>query len=157
MRNLQIALNLQYTEMPKRKDFRIGCIGAGFIMRDCHLVAYQDAGFYPYAIASRTFANAQEVAKKFQISKVYETWEELIQDPDIEILDIAFPPDQQLPIVREAVKQKHIKGILCQKPLAMNFWKKPKRLLPSVRRRASSWLSTPICAMTNRCVLSSRF
>ena len=38
--------------LPKRKDFRIGCIGAGFIMRDCHLVAYRDAGFNPVAITS---------------------------------------------------------------------------------------------------------
>ena len=27
--------------MPEKKDFRIGCIGSGFIMRDCHLVAYR--------------------------------------------------------------------------------------------------------------------
>ena len=35
-------------EMPKKKDFKIGCIGAGFIMRDCHLVAYQNAGSYNF-------------------------------------------------------------------------------------------------------------
>ena len=32
---------------PARKDYLIGCIGAGFIMKDCHLVAYQNAGFTP--------------------------------------------------------------------------------------------------------------
>ena len=31
----------------------IGCIGAGFIMDECHLVAYRNAGFNPVAIASR--------------------------------------------------------------------------------------------------------
>ena len=34
-------------ELPKRRDWRIGCAGAGFIMRDCHLVAYRQAGFNP--------------------------------------------------------------------------------------------------------------
>ena len=47
--------------LPRRKDFRIGCVGAGFIMRDCHLVAYRQAGFNPVAVASRQPERAQEV------------------------------------------------------------------------------------------------
>ncbi|MFC4302543.1 Gfo/Idh/MocA family protein [Cohnella boryungensis] len=121
MSELELDLNLNIEPvMPARKDYRIGCIGSGFIMRDCHLVAYRDAGFNPVAIASRTYANAKAVAELRGIPKVHETWEQLIRDPDIEILDIAVPPDKQLEIVRQAVRQKHIKGILCQKPLAMN-------------------------------------
>jgi len=49
-------------DMPNKKDWKIGCIGSGFIMRDCHLVAYNNAGFSPYAISSRTKENAREVA-----------------------------------------------------------------------------------------------
>jgi predicted dehydrogenase len=108
--------------LPKKKDYKIGCIGAGFIMRDCHLVAYRDAGFNPYAISSLSLKESEEVAKMHNIPKVYETYQELLADPDVEIVDIAIPPDQQLSVVREAVKYKgRIKGILCQKPLAMNF------------------------------------
>ena len=108
--------------LPKRKDYRIGCIGSGFIMRDCHLVAYRAAGFNPQAITSLTYEHAKQVAESANIPKVYRTWQELVADPEIEILDIAVPPDKQIDIVREAVKQKsHIKGMLCQKPLAMNF------------------------------------
>lgn len=107
--------------MPNRKDFRIGCIGSGFIMRDCHLVAYKEIGFNPVAIASRTYENAKVVANLHQIPIVYSSWEELLDDSSIEILDIAIPPDQQLPVIKEAVKKKHIKGIICQKPLAMNL------------------------------------
>ncbi|MFC5703984.1 Gfo/Idh/MocA family protein [Cohnella faecalis] len=117
--NVSLDYNIE-PELPNRKDFRIGCIGSGFIMRDCHLVAYRDAGFNPYAISSRTPANAREVAEQRGISRVYDTWQELVADPQVEILDIAIPPDRQLEIVRAAVTQKHIKGILCQKPLAMN-------------------------------------
>lgn len=107
--------------LPERKDFRIGCIGAGFIMRDCHLVAYRAAGFNPYAITSLSIEESRAVAERHNIPHVYSTWQELLSDPDVEIADIAVPPDQQLEIVRFAVTQKsHIKGILCQKPLAMN-------------------------------------
>lgn len=35
-------------------NYRIGCIGAGMIMAECHLAAYREAGFLVAAIASRT-------------------------------------------------------------------------------------------------------
>ena len=38
----------------RSRDLRIGCIGAGMIMAECHLAAYKDAGFPVVAIASRT-------------------------------------------------------------------------------------------------------
>lgn len=107
--------------MPKRKDYRIGSIGAGFIVRSQHMVAYHDVGFNPYAITSLSREESESVAKLHSIPNVYDTWQELLADENVEILDIAVPPDCQLEIVREAIKQKHIKGILCQKPLAMNL------------------------------------
>jgi predicted dehydrogenase len=107
--------------LPPKTDYGIGCIGAGFIMRDVHIVAYQKAGFHVHAIASRTPDNAQAAAAARGIATVYDTWQQLLDDARIDILDIAFPPDQQLDIVREAVKRPHIKGILAQKPLAMNY------------------------------------
>ena len=39
--------------LPRDKSVGIGCIGTGFIMADCHLVAYRQAGFRPVAIAAR--------------------------------------------------------------------------------------------------------
>lgn len=117
---LEFALNY-LPQLPAKTDYRIGCIGAGFIMRDVHIVAYQKAGFNVAAIASRTPANARAAAEARGIPRVYDTWQQLLDDDSIEILDIAFPPDQQLGIVREAVKRPHIKGILAQKPLAMNY------------------------------------
>lgn len=107
--------------LPERRDWRIGCVGSGFIMADCHLVAYRHAGFNPVAIASRTPAHAAACAKRHEIPKVYDTWQEMLEDDALEILDIAYPPDQQLAIVREAVKQPHLKGILCQKPIEMSI------------------------------------
>ncbi|MCI8591917.1 MAG: Gfo/Idh/MocA family oxidoreductase [Lachnospiraceae bacterium] len=107
-------------EMPERKDYRIGIIGAGFIVQGCHLVAYQKAGFTPYAITSKSGVRAKEAAEAFQIPNVYDTWQALIDDPRVEILDIAVPPHVQPEIVRYACGKMHIKGILCQKPIAMS-------------------------------------
>jgi predicted dehydrogenase len=106
--------------LPRRKDFRIGCAGAGFIMRDCHLVAYRQAGYNPIAIASRRPERAREAAVRHAVPRVHATVAELLADSDVEVLDIAVPPDVQPGVIREAVRHKHIRGILAQKPLAMS-------------------------------------
>jgi predicted dehydrogenase len=104
-----------------RKDWRIGCVGSGFIMKDCHLAAYRDLGFRAEAIASRRRENSEEVAKTYGIPKVYENWQALLEDESLEIIDIAIPPHIQPEVVREAVKRPNVKGILCQKPIAMSL------------------------------------
>jgi predicted dehydrogenase len=108
-------------DLPPKTDYGIGCIGAGFIMRDIHLPAYNEAGFRTIAIASRTPEHARAAAEQNGVEKVYDTWRELLDDPAVEIVDIAFPPDQQLEIVREAAARPHVKGILAQKPVAFTL------------------------------------
>jgi predicted dehydrogenase len=103
------------------RDYRIGCIGAGMIMAECHLAAYRQAGFPVVAIASRTKDKAAAVAERWGIATVHDTPDALIADPTIDILDIAFPPDQQPELIRKALAQPHIKGILAQKPLALTL------------------------------------
>lgn len=105
----------------RSREQPIGCIGAGMIMAECHLAAYKEAGFPVVAIASRTPAKAAAVAGRWGIGKVHDTPEALIADPSVTILDIAYPPDQQPALIRAALKQPHIKGILAQKPLALTL------------------------------------
>ena len=118
-----ISLDLDYLpKMPQDKGIGIGCIGSGFIMADCHLVAYRKAGFNPIAISSRNRSHSQAVADRHGINKVYDTYEELLQDSSITIVDIAVPPQALLEVIREAVKHgDHLKGILAQKPLGTNY------------------------------------
>ena len=115
-----MELNL-YPPLPRRKDFRIGILGSGFIVNDCHLVAYRKAGFNPIAIGSRSLAHASAVAERHHIPNVYKSYRELLEDPDIEVLDIAVTPDAQLALIKEACVRKTVKGILAQKPLGMNY------------------------------------
>ncbi|MDE3819846.1 Gfo/Idh/MocA family protein [Sinorhizobium meliloti] len=103
------------------KEYKIGCIGAGMIMAECHLAAYRQAGFPVVAIASRTQQRAEAVAARWEIPAVHATPSALIADANVEIIDIAFPPDQQPALIREALAQPHIKAILAQKPLALTL------------------------------------
>jgi predicted dehydrogenase len=107
--------------LPRRKDFRIGCAGAGFIMRDCHLPAYRQAGFNPVAVASRDPARARAAAERHAVPRVHATYEALLDDREVEVLDIAVPPDAQPALIHAACRRNdHIRGILAQKPLAMS-------------------------------------
>ncbi|HYV30969.1 MAG TPA: Gfo/Idh/MocA family oxidoreductase, partial [Candidatus Binatia bacterium] len=110
-----------YSPLPRRKDVRIGILGSGFIVNDCHLVAYRKAGFNPVAIASRNRQRASKVAERHNIAKVYDNCEQLLADPSIEVLDIAVPPNAQLGLIKAACARKTLKGILAQKPLGMNY------------------------------------
>lgn len=118
-----LPFQLEYLpKMPRDKSPGIGCIGAGFIMADCQLVAYRAAGFNPVAIASRSAAHAQAVATRHNIPKVYDEYRALLADPRVTVLDIAVPPDVQFEVIREAVRHAdHIRGILAQKPLGINY------------------------------------
>lgn len=120
---MDLDLNLQHVApKPARSDFGIGAVGAGFIMRDVQLKAYADAGFNVVGITSRTPEIAREVADLRAIPNVYDTLADMLRDPSVEILDIAVPPDRQFEMVREAVENgPHLKGILAQKPLAVNY------------------------------------
>jgi predicted dehydrogenase len=108
-------------QLPRRKDWPIGCIGCGFIMTDCHLTAYRQAGFHPIAIASRNHAHAQAVADVHRLPRCHATIETLLDDRDIQVLDVAVPPDVQPEILLRALERQHIKAILAQKPLAMSL------------------------------------
>ncbi len=87
---MNLSLN-HAPRLPRRKDLRIGCLGAGFIMRDCHLVAYRQAGFNPVAIASRDPARAREVAALHGLARVHDTYEALLADPDVDAVYISLP------------------------------------------------------------------
>lgn len=115
-------IDLDYLpHLPPKTNYRIGVIGAGFIVRDVQLAAYQKAGFTVTAIASRTPAHARSVAAQWGIARVHDSYRELLADPEIQVVDLAFPPDLQLEVVQEAIKHTdHLRGILAQKPLALN-------------------------------------
>src|SRR5439155_8871737 len=115
-----MELNI-HPPLPDRKDFRIGILGAGFIVNDCHLVAYRKAAFNPVAIASRSRTSAEKAAQRHAIAKVFDTPEQLLEDPSIEVLDIAVPPMHQLGLIKAACQRKTVRGILAQKPLGMNY------------------------------------
>jgi len=77
-------LDLSLEPQPPRSargDFRIGVIGASFVIREVQLLAYRNAGYNVAGIASRSPEIAHEVAGLYGIVHVYDTYAELLRDP----------------------------------------------------------------------------
>lgn len=118
-------LNYRF-ELPRNRSVGIGCIGAGFIMTQCHLEAYRTAGFNVVAIASRTPSRAYAAAKRHEIGAAYGSYDELLQDRRVEVVDVAVPPNALLGVIQDVVERKisgadHLAGVLAQKPLGMDY------------------------------------
>src|SRR5262249_12609535 len=116
-------MNLNHLpEMPRNRDLGIGVVGAGFIVRDCHLVAYAQAGFQVAGITSRTRATAEEVARLRGVPQVFESVEAMLDDPAVAVVDIAVPPAFQAGIIKRVLDHpRRVRGILAQKPLATSI------------------------------------
>jgi predicted dehydrogenase len=70
------------------------------------------------AIASRDLAKAEKAAHKLDIPKAYGSYDELLQDPDVDAIYNPLPNHLHIPwTIRAAEAGKHV---LCEKPLSMN-------------------------------------
>ena len=84
-------------------------------------MAYRRAGFNPVAIASRSPERARQVAQQHGL-QAYDDYRTLLADPRIQVVDVGVPPDVQLEVIREIVRHNdHIRGVLAQKPLGVNY------------------------------------
>ena len=105
--------------MTKRKaQIRCGIVGLGF-SGSHHLEAILRLGNAEVtAVAARNVDKARAKARRYGIEKVYGSFEELVTDPDIDVIDIATPTASHYAIAIAAMQQD--KHVIVDKPLALN-------------------------------------
>lgn len=105
--------------MPRAYHPRIGVIGAGGII-SAHLDAYRTAGWEVAAICNRTLAKAEAKAAEFAPkARVTDRWQDVLNDPAIDVVDITPHPADRLPILEAALKAG--KHVLSQKPFVLDL------------------------------------
>lgn len=69
-------------------------------------------------IASRDNARARQFAQRFKIERSFGSYEELAQDPDIDVIYIAVPHAEHKNVAKLCIRNK--KAVLCEKPFTIN-------------------------------------
>ena len=116
----------------------IGLVGYGFMAR-AHSNAYLsvnqffDLKYRPVlkSVAARDAAKVKKFAHKWGYESHYTDWRRLIDDPEIDIIDIASPNDTHVEIAVAAAQTG--KTILCEKPLARNL-KEAQAMVDAVKK-----------------------
>ena len=100
------------------KKFKVGIIGAGSIARKMAdtLRGMQEAELY--AIAARELSRAEAFAQEFQATKAYGSYEELADDPEVDLVYIATPHSHHYQHARMCLLKG--KPVLCEKAFTAN-------------------------------------
>ena len=71
-----------------------------------------------YAVAGRNSEKVDEYVKEYGFEKGYYSYDELLDDPEIEAVYIPLPNNMHYEWVLKAVAKK--KHVLCEKPMGLN-------------------------------------
>lgn len=98
---------------------RWGVLGAANIaLRQVIPAIQQSTACEMVALASRDLARATDAARLLGLPRAYGSYEELIDDPDIEAIYNPLPNHLHVPWTIRAAE--HGKHVLCEKPIALN-------------------------------------
>jgi predicted dehydrogenase len=98
---------------------RIGLVGAGANTRARHIPGLRAiAGVELVAVCNRRPESTAAAAREFGIPRTYDTWQELVADPDIDAVVIGTWPYLHCPITLEALEAG--KHVLTEARMSMN-------------------------------------
>ena len=97
---------------------KIGILGAGHIAEVVAPTLVAMENMECYAVSSRSLHKAQEFADRFGFAKAYGSYEEMLSDPDVELVYVTTPHSHHYEHMMLCIA--HGKNILCEKAFTMN-------------------------------------
>lgn len=114
-------------------ELRIGIVGAGQIARKRHLPGFQAMpGVRVVAVCNQRRESAARVAREYNIPKIHGTWENLIEDNEVDAIVIGAWPNLHCPVTLAALDAE--KHVLTQARMAMNA-REAQRMLDQSREK----------------------
>ena len=98
--------------------FKVGIIGAGHIARKMAHTLRDMEGVEPYAVASRNQENAEGFACEWGFTRAYGSYEDLADDPEVQLIYIATPHSHHFEQARMCLEKG--KPVLCEKAFTAN-------------------------------------
>ena len=100
------------------KKVRWGILGVARFAIEQFIPALQKSGVIEVAaIASRSLDKARATAKAFGIPRAHGSYEELLADPEVDVIYNPLPNHLHVPWSKKAAEAK--KHVLCEKPIAL--------------------------------------
>lgn len=102
----------------KAKFVKWGILGTSFISQEMAGAIAGSSQGQLSAVASRDGNRAQDFSEKFSISKRYTSYQDLLNDPNLDVIYIGLPNHLHKEWTLKALDAG--KHVLCEKPLALN-------------------------------------
>lgn len=99
------------------KEYNWAVLGTGVIANET-ATAMAKNGRRLYAVGNRTHEKAVAFAEKYGIEKVYDDFNDMFTDPDIDIIYITTPHNTHIDFMKKALENK--KHILVEKSITLN-------------------------------------
>lgn len=96
----------------------IGILGAGWIGEMMAKTVAGMKGAKVYAVASRDIIKANAFAEKYKIPCAYGSYEDMVKDPEIDLVYVATPHSHHAEHVKLCIENN--KNVLCEKAFTMN-------------------------------------
>ncbi|WP_342431201.1 Gfo/Idh/MocA family oxidoreductase [Neobacillus sp. FSL H8-0543] len=107
-----------YKRDSQKQAYKWGIIGLGGIAKQMAEAISGTMGSELYAVASKSLDRARTFTKNVDVQKVYGSYEELVDDPDVDVIYIANIHSQHFETAKMALMKG--KAVLCEKPLTIN-------------------------------------
>ena len=151
-------------------EFKVGILGAGKIAGVVADTLNKLDAFCPYAIASRDIDKANEFGDTYNIEKRYGSYEELANDPDVELIYIATPHSHHAEQAKmcinagkpvlvekaftsdmesaiEVMKLSEDKGVFCGEAMWIRFLPMYLRLIDIIEKGTIGKVNTITCSL----------
>lgn len=98
-------------------DIKWAILGTGVIANEM-AVALKKIGRNIYAVGNRTYSKAVDFAKKYGIEKVYDDYNDMFTDSDVDVIYITTPHNTHIEFMKKAIRND--KHILVEKSITLN-------------------------------------
>lgn len=99
---------------------KIGILGLGHIAtKVCDTLIKMDNNYEIYAVASRDMIKSLEFKKKYNATKAYGSYLDLVKDDEIDLIYIATVNSCHYEHMRLCLE--HNKNVICEKPFTLNY------------------------------------
>lgn len=114
------------------KKLRIGVLGSGDIANRVSNTFLHMDDMEMYAVASRNYEHAKAFGEKFGYKHIYRTYEEIMEDPDVDLVYIGLHHPLHYEYSQKCLEYK--KPVLCEKPFTINHHE-TKKLLKDFKKQ----------------------